>query len=264
MRDNQIFGIDVAVWQGTIDWARAKADGVDFAVVKATQGWAESSNAYLFTDRYFALNITEVPKTGIKCDVYHYLTAATADEAIIEAEHFMQTIEPYRKSIDLYAAVDVESWHLPTNKALLTKIVNTFCEYVKDNGYEPIVYTNPDFLRNRLDDISMWPLWLALWRDNTNIPSGYGDMKIWQWGASQVNGVVGDVDSNYGFFKLDDNGSVPPEPEDTPDEWAIEPQQWAVENGISDGTFPKRNVTRQEVWTMLYRFFTKFHEKREL
>jgi len=81
-----------------------------------------------------------------------------------------------------------------------------------------------------------------------------GDMKIWQWGASQVNGVIGDVDSNFGFFKLDGNGSGGTDPEDTPDEWAKEPQKWAVENGISDGTFPKRNVTRQEVWTMLYRY----------
>ena len=256
MRNNQIFGIDVSVWQGTIDWARAKSDGVDFAMIKATQGLTEqaNSNTYLFTDSYFIANITKAAYIGIKCGVYHYLTAKSVGEAKIEAEYFIKSIESYRKSITLYAAVDVESKFLPYDKNLLTEIVNVFCTYVRIKGYEPIVYTNPDFLRNRLDDISMWPLWLALWRDKENVPSGYGDMKIWQWGSSQVNGVVGDVDSNYGFFKLDDNGSGGTNPEDTPDEWAVEPQKWVMENGISDGTSPKQWITRQEVWTMLYRY----------
>ena len=37
-------------------------------------------------------------------------------------------------------------------------------------------------------------------------------------------------------------------------EWAEEAQQWVYENGISDGTRPKDTVTREEVWTMLYRY----------
>lgn len=36
-------------------------------------------------------------------------------------------------------------------------------------------------------------------------------------------------------------------------DWAVEPRKWAVEQGITDGTRPKEPVTREEVWTMLYR-----------
>ncbi|MED0665690.1 N-acetylmuramoyl-L-alanine amidase [Bacillus badius] len=32
-----------------------------------------------------------------------------------------------------------------------------------------------------------------------------------------------------------------------------EAQKWVKENGISDGTYPQRPVTREEVWSMLYR-----------
>ncbi|OKL37042.1 N-acetylmuramoyl-L-alanine amidase [Domibacillus mangrovi] len=32
-----------------------------------------------------------------------------------------------------------------------------------------------------------------------------------------------------------------------------EAKQWAKENGISDGTYPQRPVTREEVWSMLHR-----------
>ena len=35
--------------------------------------------------------------------------------------------------------------------------------------------------------------------------------------------------------------------------WAKEAAAWVVENGISDGTRAKDTVTREEVWTMLYR-----------
>ena len=36
-------------------------------------------------------------------------------------------------------------------------------------------------------------------------------------------------------------------------DWAREARDWAVSRGITDGTRPKDPVTREEVWTMLYR-----------
>ena len=42
-------------------------------------------------------------------------------------------------------------------------------------------------------------------------------------------------------------------PEDEVSEWAREARDWAVSRGITDGTRPKDAVTREEVWTMLYR-----------
>lgn len=36
-------------------------------------------------------------------------------------------------------------------------------------------------------------------------------------------------------------------------DWALESRKWAMEHGITDGTRPKDTVTREEMWTMLYR-----------
>lgn len=36
-------------------------------------------------------------------------------------------------------------------------------------------------------------------------------------------------------------------------DWASEARDWAVAAGITDGTRPKDPVTREEIWTMLYR-----------
>ncbi|MGI5892004.1 MAG: hypothetical protein ACOX7H_04615 [Bacillota bacterium] len=39
--------------------------------------------------------------------------------------------------------------------------------------------------------------------------------------------------------------------------WAKEAQDWVKKNGISDGSNPKKIVTREEVWAMLYRWTNK-------
>lgn len=196
-------GIDVSTYQGNINWSAVKASGIDFAVVKATQGRAVSSSSYLFTDRQFANNVTGAHDVGLKVGVYHYLTAKTVKEAQTEAQHFIDTIAPYKPRIELWAAVDVEEdKYLPRNKKTLSAIVDAFCAYVEAEGYRPMVYTNPNYLTYRLERIPDRDLWLALWRDKERKPTGYDTMKIWQYGAETVKGINGNVDSNFGYFEV--------------------------------------------------------------
>jgi GH25 family lysozyme M1 (1,4-beta-N-acetylmuramidase) len=196
-------GIDVSTYQGSINWSAVKASGIDFAIVKATQGHAVNSNSYLFTDRHFANNVTGAHDVGLKVGVYHYLTAKTIKEAQTEAQHFIDTIAPYKPRIELWAAVDVEEdKYLPRNKKLLSDIVEAFCAYVAAEGYRPMVYTNPNYLTWRFDKIPPHDLWLALWRDKTRTPTGYDNMQIWQYGAETVKGINGNVDANYGYFDV--------------------------------------------------------------
>ncbi len=197
-------GIDVSTYQGNINWSAVKSSGIDFAIVKATQGRAVSSNSYLFTDRQFAANVTGAHDVGLKVGVYHYLTAKTVKEAQTEAAHFCDTIAPYKPRIELWAAVDVEEdKYLPKNKKTLSAIVDAFCAYVAAEGYRPMVYTNPNYLVYRLERIPGHDLWLALWRDKSRKPTGYDTMKIWQYGAETVKGIsTGEVDSNFGYFDV--------------------------------------------------------------
>lgn len=237
-------GIDVSTYQGTIDWAKVKAAGIDFAIIKATQGCLETGTYRNFTDSKFVANIVDADRWGIRVGVYHYLTAQTVMGAMEEADLFLSAIDPYKSIIDLWAVVDVESKYLPTDKTLLTQIVNTFCSRINSSGYRPMVYTNPDFLVNRLNDITYWDLWLALWRNKANVPSlsDYPNMKVWQWGSETVDGIAGKVDANYMIAEMPVEEPEQSKSEtvaksaigkdNNPAAWALEAVEWCVDNKI--------------------------------
>ena len=258
-------GVDVSTNNGAVDWNRIRDDGIDFAMIKATQGRSVTGTYRDFTDSKFAANITGAAEVGLDIGVYHYLTAQTVTEAMAEAEYFLSVIYPYKNKITMYAAVDVEEdKYLPTDRKLLTQIVNTFCSRVYSAGFDPIVYTNPNYLEHRLNDVSAWPLWLALWRNKNNVPTKeqYPNLRIWQWGTETVPGILGRIDANLEVTKKPktktEESTMTKEKDSTPDTWAKEAVEWAQENLIitGDGSGDLRlhdTVTRQELCVMLHR-----------
>lgn len=264
-------GIDVSVHNGTVDWAAVKSSGIDFAMVKATQGRSVTDRAtYKFTDRCFARNITGSAAAGLDVGVYHYLTAQSVGEAMEEAEYFVSVLEPYRSCISLYAAVDVEEdRYLPQDKKLLSQIVHTFCSRLVSAGYDPIVYTNPNYLAYRLNDVSAWPLWLALWRDKTAVPTleQYPNLRIWQWGEESVSDIGGNADANFMIRekpepKVEETKTHKEETkvmiDNTPSDWAKDAVAWAQENkillgGANGDLGLHRAVTVEQMCVMLRR-----------
>ncbi|MDO4800183.1 MAG: N-acetylmuramoyl-L-alanine amidase [Bacillota bacterium] len=61
--------------------------------------------------------------------------------------------------------------------------------------------------------------------------------------AEGWNGFIDGVRRKLNNSKRDDEVSS----------WAADAQRWVIESGISDGKNPKGAVTREQVWTMLYR-----------
>ena len=198
-------GIDVSILQGNINWRKAKADGVKFAMVKATQGRGETAatkHLRVFTDGKFAANVAGAHDAGIDCGVYHYFTAKTDAEAEYEVKYFLEVIEPYKQYIDLWAAVDVESEpHLGgVGKTLLTSAAKAFMAEVKKAGYKPMLYTNPNYLKYRFTPSAFdgYDIWLAHW--GVKKPMAVPNTRIWQYGLGKVDGISTDVDMDEGYF----------------------------------------------------------------
>ncbi len=210
-------GIDVCTFQGTIEWRVAKLGGVDFAMIKASQGRGETSateHLPAFGDSRFEYNLEHAHAAGIKCGVYHYFTARNVDEVDREAEFFIDRIRPYRGKIDLWAAVDVESEiHLEgLDRHTLTALVKRFMRKVKAAGFKPMLYANPNFLLYRYEKnaFAAEDIWLAQW--GVSEPYKGINPKIWQYGKGRTSGVKTEVDFNYGYFDL---------PEAEPQKYAV-------------------------------------------
>lgn len=255
-------GIDVSTYQGIIKWGEVHASGVDFAMIKATQGRSEQNSAVrLFEDSKFRVNIVGAHDNDIRCGTYHYLTAESVKDAIEEAEYYLSVIRPFRSLVSLWAAVDVESKYLPRDKTLLTEIVKAFCDKIASAGFKPMVYTNPDFLKNRINDISKYPLWLALWRNKDLVPTvkQYKNLHLWQYGKDNFNGVSGWCDANFMIkdIKVEEE-SMAQKLDNTASPWAQKSVEWALYYGILQGSTDgdlmlHKPVTREEMCVMMHR-----------
>ena len=194
-------GIDVSTLQGNVDWSRVPAD---FAMIKATQGRGEGTATKLlprFTDSKFKRNITSA---RCPCGVYHYFTARDKSKALAEIDYYCSIIEPYRKNITLWAALDVESKYLDgLGKTELTAIVRTALERIEVHDFKPMLYTNPNFLKYRFEPgaFNDTDIWLAHW--GVSKPYFVPNLMIWQYGTTRTDGISTAVDANYGYFVVE-------------------------------------------------------------
>lgn len=187
-------GIDVSKHNGTIDWKKVKAAGIDFAIIRAGYG-------YTYTDPYFKYNIENALANGIKVGVYWFIYALSIDETIKNANKFHSIIAPYAKDISMKVWCDFEydsdnyanKHGIAFSKENRTAMVKAFNERLKALGYDVGVYANRDYLRYKFNDLSEYPLWYALYSSTKD-----RDCLMWQHTSKgKVDGISGNVDMNY-------------------------------------------------------------------
>lgn len=269
-------GIDVSQWQGVIDWAKVKAAGIEFAMIRA--GYGQNN-----IDPQFKRNISECNRLGIPCGIYWFSYAYTEAMAIREAEYALSAVESYK--LDYPIAFDWEGDSanyaakngVTVTKTLASAMARAFCKRLEQAKYYAMVYTNPSYLATYFDnDIpKQYDIWLAQWPTNpdpNSKPAQAGG--IWQYTSSgSVNGISGRVDMNAAYYNYPDiiekNGlnkpATAPEPEPNPEPDTETPaktetelaREWVMALGISDGENPEATCTRQQVWVMLYRALEK-------
>ena len=77
------FGIDVARYQGTIDWQQVADSGLDFAMIRV--GYRAMADGDIVADSNGRYNLQEATKAGIPVGVYFFSTAISVEEATEEA-----------------------------------------------------------------------------------------------------------------------------------------------------------------------------------
>ena len=181
-------GIDVSVHNGDIDWQKVKADGIDFAIIRAGFGRLEKQK-----DEKFEQNYAGAKATGIPVGSYWYSYAMTPEEAELEADVFLSVIKGKQFEMPVYFDLE-EKKQFSLGKEKVSAIMRAFLEKVESAGYFTGLYGSASSLTTHTaDDIkSRYTIWLAHWVNQTNYSSAYA---IWQYSSKgKVAGINGNVD----------------------------------------------------------------------
>mgnify|MGYP002537229256 FL=1 len=191
-------GIDVSNYQGTVDWNKVKAAGIDFAILKV-------GPVYGNPDDSFERNAAECERLGIPYGVYYYSYARSVKDANKEADRTLAWLGGHHPSLPVY--YDLEDSYIlqdpDFSKDKLTQIAQAFCNRMEAVGFKSGIYANLNWLNNYLNSPSLsgYDHWVAQYNWRCDYAGSYS---FWQYSSSgNVPGVNGRCDMNYCF-----NGSL--------------------------------------------------------
>lgn len=192
--------IDVSSWQGDIDWAKAKADGVEGAIIRLGFGWGNDA------DTKAQRNINECKRLGIPFGIYWYSYAEDASGSRQEGNDVVSKLRQFGVSPnDLKYPVyyDLESWtwtgHTPpTNPNVYNGIVNAWYGALQSGGYQNLgVYSYTSYLQGPLNNANIYAKtrWVAQYGPQMEFTAFGTNDRGWQYTSSgQINGISGNVD----------------------------------------------------------------------
>lgn len=205
--EKRLRGFDVSDVRGDVDFAKARASGIDFAIVRVSDGDVHDT-------RYGPGRIKALRESGLAWFPYYFGRVASqvndqrngAAEAAM-AIKFARAGGWGRKS-DLPLAYDFETPNGQPAEKCARHLMQFVDAYRKDRGHYPILYTGPSFWARILPHLTAaqrnrvrrCPLWIAHWgvpQPGSLEPWG-ADWTLWQYSShGTVTGVPGKGDVDY-------------------------------------------------------------------
>ena len=193
-------GIDVSSHQGLIDWAKVKAAGVEFAIVRAGYGQYKTQ-----VDSKAHQNVFGALGAGLHVGAYWFSYATTPEEAKQEAALCAEVLEQFKGKLEFPVYFDYEydseiyskQKGVTPTQALRESLAKAFCEEIEARGWRAGVYTNLDYLRTRWrkEALNAWEIWLADYTGSPDVSCG-----MQQTGSTgKINGISGNVDTDTAF-----------------------------------------------------------------
>jgi len=189
-----VHGIDVARYQGEIDWRQVRRAGVEFAYIKATEGGD-------FLDPMFDNHRRAAKRAGVRHGAYHYYYFCRPAED--QARWFIANVP--RDASALPHVLDLE-WnaHSPTCRLrpegkIVRAEAKKFLDILERHyGKRPLVYTTPDFFTDTgIGRLSGTQFWLRSVAGHPRKTYPGARWTFWQYtGTGVVPGIDGPVDIN--------------------------------------------------------------------
>ncbi len=226
-----IIGIDVSENNGSLDWAKIKAAGIQFAIIRSGYGTSHVDNC-------FKANMEGALAQNIPIGIYHFSYALNTAGAEREADFVLRLLKPYQQSITLPVFYDFEydtiryakEQGVTLGKAAFNAHTLAFCDRIKSEGYRAGAYYNLDFLNQYVDTAQLAGLfvWYAQYASTPSI----SEYAIWQYTSSfSISGISGRFDANIlKDTSLLDGGQNPEKPG-----WKEEEGGWRYDH--ADGSY---------------------------
>lgn len=197
-------GIDVAKWNGNIDWKKVRNSGVEFAILKAINKQCRKEDA-------FERNYNGAISQGLPVYVYNYSYALTVEKAVSDAKTVLSVIAG--KKIGT-VWLDVEDKSQMNLGMMLINIINAYKNIIESAGYKFGVYTGLSFYNSFIKPFHMFvdcPFWIARYPSKAQMD--FADMPkedkkpsilhpLWGWqytSSGRVDGIAGNVDLNLTY-----------------------------------------------------------------
>lgn len=189
-------GVDVSRYNGRPNWATAKANGVQFAILRAVSG----ANG-VYVDPTFEYNYAECKKAGVPVGLY------VASYLNVEKEIAVTSQLLKGKKFEYPIYYDIEDFSFTgrsKNRQSATNAVVRFCKHFERLGYYVGIYSNKYFIDQWLDksQIKDFDIWIADWRKGVDYSKSFGMHQFTNRGrftGIQSTGEGG-VDANYAFI----------------------------------------------------------------
>ena len=182
-RNNLLSGADISKHNGEI------VTNGDFVIVKATEGVG-------YVDPRFEENVQNALNNSQLTGVYHYARPDTGNTPSVEAEHFVETIQPYLGKVML--VLDWEEEEAIDNTLWVS---SWMWEVYQKTGVRPVLYTSASVAAdyNWAGISSEFDLWVACYtQDSAELPnyeiSDY-DLSEWRTIIWQYS-TAGELDRN--------------------------------------------------------------------
>lgn len=194
-------GIDVSVYQGSIDWDKVKSQ-IDFAILRCGLGDDIQSQ----DDAQFERNYAECIRLGIPFAVYFFSYAVNKAKVAREIAHIKRLLAGKKITAPVY--IDVENtngldWRRISNADMLS-IMQEFNTQLNALGYKMGIYSSRSaFWNEKMTD--KWyegiSKWVAEYSDKVHDFNRTYD--IWQHTSKgRIDGISGNADMNIMYNNI--------------------------------------------------------------